>query len=176
MLWLIAGSLFFGIRAIAANWGCNFHIFDYVCTGLKAAGMALVGLIVGCIAWISIGGIIGLILVPSQDAELYESYPIVSLTDSVEYNGRFILGIGSTSSDLKYYFFKDSVDGYILRESEAKNTYIIYIDDGEQPRLERHSLVKARRWWIACPIFHDDVYKLFVPEGTIQVDYRIDLQ
>lgn len=176
MLWLIVGSLLFGGLEIASNWGLHFDIRSYVCTSLKVAGMALFGLIVGLAAWIFIGGTIGLILVPAQDAELYDSYPIFTLTDSIEYNGRFILGTGSTSGEIKYYFFEDSDDGYMLRESEAKNTYIIYIDDGEQPRLERHSLVKARRWWIACQIFHDDVYKLFVPEGTIQVDYRIDLQ
>lgn len=91
----------------------------------------------------------------------YENiYSIRSTNDDIE--GHFFLGSGYIDEDTYYMVFVEDEKGIKLDKYDTRYTYIIEVDDGNH--YVRH--VKEK-WTLG------DYYILYVPVGTIIVEYRI---
>ena len=116
---------------------------------------ALIG-IVGVIACVAVGP-----LENSYDNIQYENiYSIRSTNDDIE--GHFFLGSGYIDECTYYVVFVEDEKGIKLNKYDTRRTYIVEVDDGNH--YVRH--VKEK-WTLG------DYYILYVPVGTIIVEYRI---
>lgn len=129
--------------------GCWLHEGDFCGIGV------LIGM-VGMIACIAVGP-----LEHNYDHVQYENiYSIRSTDDDVD--GRFFLGSGYIDEDTYYIVFVEDEKGIKLNKYDTKYTYIVEVDDGN------HYVRHVKEKWTL-----DDYYILYVPVGTIIVEYRI---
>ena len=102
------------------------------------------------------------------------SVPIYSLNDNLEDNSLFVLGTGSSSSNLKYHYFVKDGD-YLEYSSVSAKSVKIQFDD--VPRLVTYSY-KFKNPLLSKFFFClEPSYKvLYVPESTIYKNINIDLK
>lgn len=169
-----------------------------VFTGLFAAVCgALSGLLIGVIIC-SVCGIVKTETIPRED--LYSSNKIIALADGSSASGQFFLGSGSLGSDEYYVYYTETSRGYKREKIRADSVYIKYISDNKTPRIEHFSKVnqeilikKPTTAWLSFMFFfeykNDDIGEpisegipkrshsiIYIPEGSIQENYVIDLE
>jgi hypothetical protein len=142
---------------------------------IVAAVAIIVFAALGC--WLSeetfwyIGTLIGIVCViactavgpleHNYDHIEYENiYSIRSTNDDIE--GHFFLGSGYIDEDTYYMVFVEDEKGIKLDKYDTRYTYIVEVDDGNH--YVRHI---KEKWTLG------DYYILYVPVGTIIVEYRI---
>lgn len=114
-------------------------------------------------------------------------YNIISLEnkDAIKSNihGSFILGYGgisgSSSSTIKYYFFRSDENGKKLESVDGTDVYIRENNEQEPCYIIKKYIVKNTgifEW-----LFGEDEHKvdgtkiLVVPENTVKIEYNIDI-
>ena len=96
------------------------------------------------------------------EEKLKGSFAISSVSFGEETGGSFFLGSGSVKERIVYYGFRQYGEGQKLFRIDALSTTVIETD-GREPMMERW--VRADR--------ERDVYKLYVPVGTIIREFRL---
>lgn len=107
--------------------------------------------------------------------EKTETQKLISLEDKSVAQGRFILGTGKINNDDYYYYVAEKDKGYKTDKVSIDNCYIRYTNDN--PRIEKYFGKTFKNWfmWIyAMPAKR--YYIIYVPEGTIIMNYCIDLK
>lgn len=112
--------------------------------------------IVGVIACVAVGP-----LECNYDYVKYENiYSIRSTNDDID--GSFFLGSGYIDEDTYYMVFVEDEKGIKLDKYDTRYTYIVEVDDGN------HYVRSIKEKWTL-----QGYYILYVPVGTIIVEYRI---
>ena len=137
--------------------------------------------------------------------ELANSSKIIALKDNNLSSGTFFLGCGSINNDEYYCYYTVSSEGDIefnKLSATHDNVKLRYCGDNEQPRVEKYYrtsksvLTKKANIWTSSVIDYIKYYKynvgdtvgkinidcyheqtiIYIPEGTIQQDYNIDMK
>lgn len=149
------------------------RIFSHIITIPLFAG---IGCFVGALAGVLLG-MIGLIIIPTNTVTISET-PIYSLSDQVQYEGRFVLGSGYVNSDLYIYYVSEEEVGKKIVKTDREYTTIVETDD-ESPA----AIVTGERYrwnwinWIAIDLNEsNDQTTLIVPTNTVTTEYNVDLK
>lgn len=171
--------VFLILTAIAALSFCIWHIYENRSDGIAAifSGIIIILCLAALIAMFDC-------LIPSvcqdplSDQILYEKdieVPLEALADNAAAGGHFYLGSGYSKEDLKYYYCFETGNGKKIESVSSDEALIVY--SNETPRIERYSARGFRTFW--GYIFHipcTEYYKIYVPEGTIQNQFVIDMK
>lgn len=157
---------------------------------------ALIGFIVGIVIeelidigiLAVIGGVIaaavfffGMFMAIDQNAEKVmkrDVTELIALSDGSQTTGRMFLGSGYIDGELTYRYAYKKGEGYAIdTENASYIDEIRYIKDGSKPRIERMEVVHKSTLanFLTAPFFESGNY-IYVPEGTIQESFNIDLQ
>jgi len=119
----------------------------------------------------------GLFLTSPDDFEkAVETNKLVSLSNNMETEGNFFLGIGSVSGSKKYYYYVDTPKGIHGRSVYANDAYIMETDTTE-PKISKHEFEltdEAVYWSFYFPVGFspDDYEKIIIPKGSIERQYN----
>lgn len=110
-----------------------------------------------------------------QTCEKSSTEHIIALNDSTGVNGRAgFLGSGYAEDELYYYYMTDTKEGFQAKKIEAEDIYVRYSDE---PIVETYTATNFKNkllWLIALPI--KSFHIVYIPEGSIIENYRIDLE
>lgn len=110
-----------------------------------------------------------------QTYEKSSTEHIIALNDSTGVNGRAgFLGSGYVEDELYYYYMTDTKEGFQTKKIKAEDTYVRYSDE---PIVETYTATNFKNkllWLIALPI--NSYHIVYIPEGSIIENYRIDLE
>lgn len=104
---------------------------------------------------------------------------LIALQDGNLLEGRsFFLGSGYVDEELKYtYMYLEEGKGYTVEQVNADWCYINYIVEGEQPYI-REIIYEFDNDFLNFMFIapYSTEYYIYIPEGSITQEYRIDLQ
>lgn len=135
------------------------------------------GIFFGSVVGFVIGGFTAGVIIPTDGEKiLAKTYKIVTLQDGSSIYGNFTLGCGTIDGTMKYIFYYESDGEYRLKIIDHSDAVIVY--EKESPRIETYEMkrthTKHNRWTLGDPDMKGELYKIFVPEGTIKVDLTLD--
>ncbi|SCV23859.1 Uncharacterized protein BCRIVMBC845_06456 [Bacillus cereus] len=135
-----------------------------------------------------IGGVVagvvflfGMFMAIDQNAEKVTKRNVtelIALSDGSQTTGRMFLGSGYIDGELTYRYAYKKGEGYAIdTENASYIDEIRYIKDGSKPRIESREVVYRSTLanFFTAPFFESGKY-IYVPEGTIQESFNIDLQ
>lgn len=101
-----------------------------------------------------------------------QSVDIASLQDNSSVSGQFFLGSGQVNGTMAYtYMIHDADGGYTMKTIDAVDAKI-YESDDATPHIETWNMKKSFLF-----LYEDKtVYKIYIPENSIKINYDIDLQ
>lgn len=177
MIWMILSIIVCAIWFITENRNISMDIKSHIKDGI---GGALFGVVIGLLAILIIGGIIGTFL-PTKDVPI-DTWYIYSVEDNMQTEGSFVLGCGSVDEDLTYYYMVNTNRGYKVKDIPASECYIKIIgsndDDGiTTPQIVEYQgeFINENHYWIGMPSGHS-YSVMYVPEDTIKEKYNVDLE
>lgn len=110
-----------------------------------------------------------------QTCEKSSTERIIALNDSTGVNGRAgFLGSRYIEDELYYYYMTDTKEGFQAKKIKAEDAYVRYSDE---PIVETYTATNFKNkllWLIALPI--KSFHIVYIPEGSIIENYRIDLE
>ena len=107
--------------------------------------------------------------------EITSTHSIVALKDNPNITGHFFLFSGYEDEELYYHYAEETELGIRTDKIHADNSYIIY--ENREPRIEQYDATKFKHWWhyiYAVPL--DTYYKIYVPEGTVSQEFKVNLE
>lgn len=102
----------------------------------------------------------------------YKTQEIVSLGDSSEVNGRIYARRGYVGERLYYHYIVERPNGGFVTDKVKANDAVLYYSDDDF-RVEWYKL--RRKWWIFYEE-RENYAKIYIPEGSITDDFRVDLE
>jgi len=141
-------------------------------------GMSVMMSLVSLLVSLFIALIISMILDVFTDKvfELKSTNEIVALQDKNSVIGHFFLGSGSIDGDMKYVFMSKEQNGFRMESFDANEAIVVYSDDKKIERYESEFKNQTLKKLFGQPWFADSEYKIYVPDGTIQNSYNVDLK
>ena len=129
---------------------------------------SLLGIFITLIASGVIGGF------ATQEYVLKDSFKIYALQDNNGVQGSFFLGSGSVSSNLKYYYAATYEDGIKIYDIDVHKA-ILKNDDN--PHIEKYEIQFVNKF-IRNNVGNlgDIKYKIYIPKGSIQYNFNVDLK
>lgn len=110
-----------------------------------------------------------------QTCEKSSTEHIIALNDSTGVNGRSgFLGSGYVEDELYYYYMTDTKEGFQAKKIKAEDTYVRYSDEQIVETYTATNFKNKLLWLIALPI--KSFHIVYIPEGSIIENYRIDLE
>lgn len=99
---------------------------------------------------------------------------VYSLETASTTQGSFFLGIGGLNSQVKYYSYVSDDGGYRLKEFDAKDTTLVPITDGGQPRYEQMFDTQTLFGFQMenTPLGE---YKLYIPKNAIKMKFNTEV-
>lgn len=130
-----------------------------------------------------------------EEYKLVESQNIVALQDNSNTSGRFLLGSGTINGSMYYCYYIDTDDGYKYQQINTSDynvdVSIKYCNENETPHIEKYDKytipTSDKKWgWVFNPVLiapranqsvlsAQKIY-IYLPEGTIDENYKVDLQ
>lgn len=98
---------------------------------------------------------------------------IVSIQDSTGAGGEFFLGTGSINTDMYYFMYLRSGDGYELRKLPADK---VKIKNSDSPRLVvyENMFKKESNFWTIIEGAGEQSFRIYVPEGSIKHKFKLN--
>jgi len=117
------------------------------------------------------------VIIPTDKHTVVYTNEIVTLQDNNSVEGAFFLGSGAIGRSMYYSFYYNTEDGGFKSKTLDGDYVTVYYD--ETPRYELHvteptdALINKFSVCVSC---NGKERKLFVPEGTIKENYKLDAQ
>ena len=130
-----------------------------------------------------------------EEYKLVESQNIVALQDNSNTSGRFLLGSGTVNGSMYYCYYIDTDEGYKYQKINTQeygiDVSIKYCNENETPHIEKYDKytisTSNKKWgWVFNPVliapraYHSGLSAqkiyIYLPEGTIDANYKVDLQ
>ena len=103
------------------------------------------------------------------------------MQDNLNTHGRFYMRSGYIETDLYYSYGYIDQKGLNIKKIPANKTYLNYTTD--TPHIERYTRRWSKSWlkWLTCAdaqdyVVNDVYYKAYVPEGSVDQRFNVDLQ
>ena len=158
--------------------GVGFFIYDSGIDGFVDIIWCLSVGILGALAVSIIVAILIFAVVPQEEFVYEQSseVPIVALKDNQGVVGTRFLFSGVTKSELNYYYAVESEYGIYIDKVSASSSHIR--TDETNPRIQTYSCRGFKHWatWLYAVPLRVDYHIIYVPEGTIDRVYQIDLE
>ena len=144
---------------------------------------AIILIIFGILLWYIGSSFTGAILYnfKGNTEEYHTSWNITAMQDNLNTHGRFYMRSGYIETDLCYYYVYSTKNGLKSSYIPANKTYLNYTTD--KPHIERYTRRWNKSWikWFTCVdaqnyAINDVYYKAYVPEGSVEQSFNIDLQ
>lgn len=105
-----------------------------------------------------------------------ESEPIVALKDNSNTSGFSYLGSGHIEEDLYYYYFTNTENhGKELHKTPAEQV-TLYDNEKENPRIETKYMKNSNPIINFFFITDKKRYDIYIPEGSIDYSFSVDLE
>jgi hypothetical protein len=131
-----------------------------------------IGSMVGIAITLAASGIIGGIVV--NEYVLKDTFPIYALQDNNGVQGSFFLGSGSVDSNLKYYYAAQCEDGIKIYNIDTEKAIL---KNDENPHIETYKAQFVNKFLRNnLANLCDDKYKIYIPQGSIQYNFNVDLK
>lgn len=171
MILLIGFVIGFTIYCVIAN--KNYGFVDTTIF-VESFLSGLIGLMMGVL----ICGIMAIAPIPTEEV-IVSDVPICAMKDTMGVEGSFFLGSGSVDSEFKYVYATKTNKGIKIQNPiDASNAYINYIEEGEQPHIAEVDTQFSNdilNFFFCGRMKPNEIY-IYVPEGTIEEVYNIDLE
>ena len=107
--------------------------------------------------------------------KLVNTNKIIALQDNITGEGSTTyLGAGHYEDNLNYFYATNTNMGVKIEKVQADFAYVQY---SNTPKIETYKVTGFNKWTTylyAYPCY--EIYKIYVPKGTIQQNYNIDLK
>ena len=173
-----------------------FGIFFFIVISDHIKGfIACIVFVIGILSWVASVVISSTISETKEEYKLVESHNIIALQDSSNTSGTFFLGCGTVGSSMYYCYYIDTDDGYKYQQikvsSDDVDVSIKYCNENETPHIEKYdkyTIVTSNKDWgwvfnpaLIAPRANQSVLSaqkiyIYLPEGTIDENYKVDLQ
>lgn len=169
MIILIIALIFFIIGVIWQSiefWFDGEAILMGILTGT-------IGALIGLFVWL-----IGYAAITPTEPVVTDTVPIYAMSDTMGVEGSFFLGSGNIDSEMKYVYAQETEKGITIKTVDADNAYIKYIDEGEDPYIEKieyHHESGFVEWLFSPAVLYHETF-IYVPEGTVKNVYNVDLE
>jgi len=102
---------------------------------------------------------------------------IVAMGDKSSAGGTFFLGCGSIKSDSYYFYYeKTPSGGYKQGKIETEDAIIYEKDSISKPFITFFIKKFNNKWWDDWAICtNDEIANIFIPKGSIQQNFTLDL-
>lgn len=194
MIWYVIGSIplilfIVGIVKDRISYNKRKKEGVYICKDEAplGAGWTTVGVVTlilfGILVWYVGSCFTGCILYKFKgNTEEYQtSWNITAMQDNLNTHGRFYMRSGYIETDLCYYYVYSTKNGLKSSYIPANKTYLNYTTD--KPHIERYTRRWNKSWikWFTCAdaqdyAVNDVYYKAYVPEGSVEQSFNVDLQ
>ena len=131
------------------------------------------------IFWLTISGIIVILLPSKTETVLKETYNLTVLQDNNNVKGSFFLGAGYVGEKMIYSFYYENNGFYEFKQIEYHKGNVKIKYSNGKPKIERYSEEKVKDAFINnftfyCDCGNNSKYIIYVPEGTIIQNYSLD--
>lgn len=174
----------------------GFGLFFFIVISDNIKGfIACIVFVIGILSWVASVVISSTISETKEEYKLVESHNIIALQDSSNTSGTFFLGCGTVGSSMYYCYYIDTDDGYKYQQikvsSDDVDVSIKYCNENETPHIEKYdkyTIVTSNKDWgwvfnpaLIAPRANQSVLSaqkiyIYLPEGTIDENYKVDLQ
>lgn len=107
-------------------------------------------------------------------------FEIVAMQDNLNTNGRFYLTHGMIDTDLYYFYMRETSKGLKQGKMPAHSTYITYTEDTPHVEYYETRFKEDAKWvdWFTLNdrCYVESYYRAYVPTGTVQEDFYVDLK
>ena len=178
---IIGALLLFGLAAVGMT--IIFFIFTWIDEGFfTSIKVLLIGLLISSLLLVPATCLIKhsneLAKTPKESIVLSES-KIIALKDNSNINGSFAGSIFVSSGYIEqqmYYFYMYETDkGKLMGKISADKTYIVETNEKSPSIISRQEKYKDERanFWLEPSVVE---YYIYVPKGTVDTTYKINLQ
>ena len=105
-----------------------------------------------------------------------ETVKLEALKDNSNLQVRFFLGSGTVDEKAYYYYLAKEKQGIKQNKLSADSSYLNYTN--EEPYIEEYGMIPSG--WYGKLMFGkepvDHYYKIYVPEGSITNEFKVDLE
>ena len=143
------------------------------------AGLIILGIFIELFGSFLTGGV--LYHFKGNTEEYSTSWNITAMQDNLNTHGKFYFRSGYIDTELYYYYFYSTKNGLKSSYIPAKKTYLNYTTDN--PHIERYARRWSKSWikWLTCfdaqnYAGNDVYYKAYVPEGSVEQSFNMDLK
>lgn len=173
MIWMILTGLFF-VGMIIWSIANSDSIFDFIMPNFIIASLITLAIFLLMMQIASFCGSIGMNMHPEKITYETTSTPIVAFANAHNATGSFFLGSGTISNKTCYiYITCDENGGKRLNEIDAQNALIFdNITDPADARIE----TTARTYVSLFGLYTDNIYTIYIPEGSICYDFSLNIQ
>ena len=169
MIFILIFVISFLILSIREYKDCEDILGSIILGGLKSI---IVTILLGAICFSIISVEADIQTVPSSNTQLY------ALQDSNSVQGTFFMGCGSIDGSMKYtYLIKDgdafqlktiNTNGVNIKETDSEPHIVFYKNVYKNPKVA---------WWVGdVPIIDNPNPEIYIPKGTIEYGFNIDLK
>lgn len=169
---IIIVLMFFIFAIVGTIWYSIDFWFDGEAILIGIAN-GMIGVLVGLFVWL-----IGCAVITPTEPVVTDTLPIYAMSDTMGVEGSFFLGCGDVDSEMKYVYAEETDKGIKIKTLDADNAYIKYINEGEEPYIEKieyHHKSGFVEWLFTPYILHNETF-IYVPEGTVKNVYNVDLE
>ena len=106
-----------------------------------------------------------------------ETYELAAINDGSTTTGSFFLGCGSIDSKQYYFCYIVKEDGGFTMTKYLVDDCVIYESDTCQPHIVKYDRIvpeESKKWSIF--IFDSECWKIYVPSGSIDSNFKLDLE
>ncbi|QWI73323.1 hypothetical protein ER45_030710 (plasmid) [Bacillus mycoides] len=159
--------------------GLSAMVVSYILEDKFDIDSVILPIIAACIVFIAV--FFGGMYMAHQNAATtrnIDATELIGLNDGSNVTGRMFLGSGHVDGELVYKYAYKKGEGYNIDMIRADLVdELRYIKDGSKPRIERQS-VSFDSWVVGFLIqpFSESKTIIYVPEGTIQNTFTVDLE
>jgi hypothetical protein len=105
-----------------------------------------------------------------------EEISIIALQDGSSTNGRFFLGSGSFDGTMKYVYMTSNSGEMKMSSINVDNVALIYSNTTKIETYKSHYKSKAVKYWFGDNSWDRNIYKIYIPEGSVKQNFNVDLQ
>lgn len=194
MIWYVIGSIpliLFIVETVRDRISYNKRKKEgvYICEDETPMGVGWLTIsiftliILGTLIWYIGSSFTGCILYKfkGNTEEYHTSWNITAMQDNLNTHGKFYMRRGYIETDLCYYYVYSTKNGLKSSYIPANKTYLNYTID--KPHIERYTRRWSNSWikWFTCAdaqdyAVNDVYYKAYVPEGSVDQSFNVDLQ
>jgi hypothetical protein len=109
-----------------------------------------------------------------REVRPYNNINLVSLSNGVETEGRFVLGFGSVNGQEYYYYFVHNGEGFVRGKVPVNSSVIIEGDNKPVITVEKSYSLDENCIWTLGKMKVNPYYRIYVPKDTVVQRFKVE--